>query len=193
MFPFVVDVEMSPPTPLSLSLHSNSTSSFYCTHNSEACNRNLKEENKIETKHTHTHTHTQNPNGLSSQMIFKEDTKKTKTGNKTIQSPKEMCRDYENLTCGKKGRPTHLLSLWESWAGELEARKTASKNAAEKHCNKANRRQREPTIARPGTGLSLSFSLWSEGNLRRGDPVSILGPGDWSPVATTSELRSDVH
>jgi len=23
--------------------------------------------------------------------------------------------------------------LWESWAGELEARKTASKNAAEKH------------------------------------------------------------
>jgi hypothetical protein len=96
-------------------------------------------------------------------MIFKEDNKKkkkkTKTGNTKQSKAPKRCRDYENLTCGKKGRPTHLLSLWESFAGELEARKTASKNAAEKHCNKQTDGKENPPPS-PDQGRPFSLFLF---------------------------------
>lgn len=91
MFPFVVDVEMSPrPLSLSHSLQSTSTSSFYSIHNSEACNRNLKEENKIETKQTHTHT--QKPKWVIIADDFQRRYQKQKQKQETKQSkaPKEM-------------------------------------------------------------------------------------------------------
>ncbi len=115
--------------------------------------------------------------------------KKQKQETKQIQSPKKMQRLWKSIllvgrrfgarTCCRYGKSGH--------ASELEARKTGSNNAAEQTAKRTHQRQTGTPLA-----LSLSLSLCSEGNLRREDPVSILGPGDWRPVATTSELSLHV-
>jgi hypothetical protein len=96
-------------------------------------------------------------------MIFKEDTQKKKNKNRKQNNPKppKRCRDYENLTCEKKGRRTSLVvvvvgNLGER--GELEARKQAA-TTPQKNTETANRRQREPTSAKHGR-LSLSLFLF---------------------------------
>jgi hypothetical protein len=110
-------------------------------------------------------------------MIFKEDTKnKNKNRKQNNPKPQKRCRDYENLTCGKKGRPTHLLSLWKNLGGRALSSQTQAATTPQKDTETANRRQREPPA--PNTDASLSLpSLCSEGN--PGASGSGIDPWTW--------------
>jgi len=96
------------------------------------------------------------------------------------------------LLVGRRVGPRTCCRCGKIWAGELEARKHRQQQRRRKTL-KQQTDGKENHQRQTRTPLSLFFLfVVAKGILGRVDPVSILGPGDWSPEATTSELSLHV-